>query len=150
MLDWIKDEVLIRNLMALAKQSFGNAMSEKKLSHEIAATCYSLYKQATDGDADEPDERDQTELIVVGHVHVEAVEEDRIHLRVQARINKIVCDLAHTARECDVYKENHATDAHHHMEHVFVCLSHYHWHMMFLHLLRNYNRHEDHQRKHEQ
>ena len=26
-------------------------MSEKKLSHEIAATCYSLYKQSTDGDA---------------------------------------------------------------------------------------------------
>ena len=58
MLDWIKDEVLIRNLMALAKQSFGNAMSEKKLSHEIAATCYSLYKQATDGDADDFEENE--------------------------------------------------------------------------------------------
>ena len=56
MLDWIKDEVLIRNLMELAKQSFGNAMSEKKLSHEIAATCYSLYKQATDGDAEDFEE----------------------------------------------------------------------------------------------
>ena len=44
--------------MALAKQSFGNAMSEKKLSHEIAATCYSLYKQATDGDADDFEENE--------------------------------------------------------------------------------------------
>ena len=31
-------------------------MSEQKLSHEIAATCYSLYKQATDGDAEDFEE----------------------------------------------------------------------------------------------
>ena len=33
-------------------------MSEKKLSHEIAATCYSLYKQATDGDAEDFEENE--------------------------------------------------------------------------------------------
>ena len=55
-LDWIKDEVLIKNLFELAKQGFANAMADKKLTHEVASTCYSLYKQSHDGDADDFEE----------------------------------------------------------------------------------------------
>ena len=101
-------------------------------------------EEAGHGDADEPHERNQTELVVVCHVYVETREEYRVHLRVQARVDEVVSDLAEAARKCDVYEENHTADAHHYMEHVFISLSHDHGHMMLLHLLWDNNRNENH------
>ena len=54
-LDPIKDTALLQNLYLLAQQTFGNALQDKQLTHEVASTVYSLYKQIEEGDADDFD-----------------------------------------------------------------------------------------------
>ena len=53
LLDNIKDEQMLQQLFLLAQESYGNMMKEGKASHRVAATLYSLFKQAKMGDAEE-------------------------------------------------------------------------------------------------
>ena len=68
----------------------------------------------------------------------------------QTGVGEVVCDLAEAAGESYVEKEDEAPDAHHHMEHVLVRLSHQHRDVVLLQLLRDYDCHENEQDCHEQ
>ena len=52
-LDRITDEDLINSLFAISDQAFKNAIHDNKLTDEVKLTCYSLFKQIKQGDADE-------------------------------------------------------------------------------------------------
>lgn len=57
-LEHIQDEKLIKQLFEMAGQSFKERSMDKRVTQEQTATMYSLFKQATLGDADEfPDNK---------------------------------------------------------------------------------------------
>ena len=53
LLDHIQNENLLNSLFLLAAQAFDNLMKEGKANNQVALTLYSLYKQKTEGNADE-------------------------------------------------------------------------------------------------
>lgn len=51
----VDDERLLENMYQLAKQAFEGVMRDNKANEQVAATLYSLFKQAQEGNADEFD-----------------------------------------------------------------------------------------------
>ena len=74
-------------------------------------------------DANEPNEWHKAELEVVGQDHVEILEVGRFHFGVQALVREEIGQVCEATGQCDVEKEDEASDSHHHMEHVFISLS---------------------------
>ena len=62
MLKGIRDETLLNNLFIKACETFSKKLeaNDPKVTHQIASTCYSLYKQIKEGDADEFDRNKAT------------------------------------------------------------------------------------------
>ncbi len=110
----------------------------------------SHYQKAGSWNADEPDKRNEAELVVISHDDIECREVLGIHFSVQAAVWVVIGQVAQTSAKCHIEQKDEASDFHHNVEHVFIGLPHQHRHMVLLHFLRDNNSRENHAYHHQQ